>query len=511
MHPILIAAAFVLNMGLENEVALGGMARPLAVAVGAASALTALGWLLLRNRWDGALAALAVVVLVIGAYPGFLAWRAVTQTLGSAVSGGIGAALLVAAVGAPAMLALRARHRNRPFPRPAAGVLNLFSLLLIGVVVLAQTGPDVVAQIGRPATLDTAQEDADASSSAPDIYVIMLDAYPRADVLHRRFAFDNSGFLRDLRARDFSVAEDSHSNYVFTQLTMASMMQMRHVDEIAALQPLVGHAGVHHARLRETINRGGAIGLLREAGYEIVALPSGYEHVALREASDHYLDHGQLTDLERSLLERTPILDLLSAVDPYFFANSQRDRIALAFDDLDALATSPRHRPRFVFAHLPAPHLPFVVDTNGGTVPLVSRHFDLFAPEAIGLTDKEFTAAYLNELSYLNRRIVQVVDHLLASPSPSPVVVIMSDHGWTFSGSKDQPGRFANLFATYTPEAAGLLDDATPVNVMSMVLNRYLSTDLPIAANRYFLSPPDSMQMMQISEIADPDHLEAIP
>jgi hypothetical protein len=151
VHPILIAAAFVLNMGLENEVGLGGIARPLAVAVGAASALTGLGWLILRNRWDGALAALGVVVLVIGAYPGFLAWRAVTQTFGGAVSGGIGAALLVAAVGAPAMLGLRARHRSRPFPRPAAGVLNLFSLLLIGVVVLAQTGPDVVAQIGRPA------------------------------------------------------------------------------------------------------------------------------------------------------------------------------------------------------------------------------------------------------------------------------------------------------------------------------------------------------------------------
>ena len=47
----------------------------------------------------------------------------------------------------------------------------------------------------------------EAEPGLPDIYVVLLDAYPRADTLDNDFGYDNSPFLDGLRAEGFDVAE----------------------------------------------------------------------------------------------------------------------------------------------------------------------------------------------------------------------------------------------------------------------------------------------------------------
>ena len=54
----------------------------------------------------------------------------------------------------------------------------------------------------------------------PDIYVILLDGYPRADTLARLFDFDNGPFLAALEAKGFDVSAGSSSNYMYTELTL---------------------------------------------------------------------------------------------------------------------------------------------------------------------------------------------------------------------------------------------------------------------------------------------------
>src|SRR5215216_4297779 len=52
-----------------------------------------------------------------------------------------------------------------------------------------------------------------SASSKPDIYLIILDAHGRADVLKKKYGYDNSSFLEKLQDMGFYVAKCSQSNY----------------------------------------------------------------------------------------------------------------------------------------------------------------------------------------------------------------------------------------------------------------------------------------------------------
>ena len=105
--------------------------------------------------------------------------------------------------------------------------------------------------------------------------VLLLDGYPRADWYGRLFGGDNSAFLDGLEARGFSVADESTSNYMFTQLTLASMFHMRPVPEIPELEPVLNGSMHGHPRLRNTINDNPVFDFLRDRGYRIVTFGPG--------------------------------------------------------------------------------------------------------------------------------------------------------------------------------------------------------------------------------------------
>ena len=75
-------------------------------------------------------------------------------------------------------------------------------------------GRDLAAWLASPAT--------DASREGPDIYAILLDGYPRADVLAHAFDIDNGPFVGALEERGFAVAGASHSDYIWTHTTVPS-------------------------------------------------------------------------------------------------------------------------------------------------------------------------------------------------------------------------------------------------------------------------------------------------
>jgi len=212
-----------------------------------------------------------------------------------------------------------------------------------------------------------------------------------------------------------------------------------------------------------------------------------------------------MNDLERDVLERTWLLDPLGALMPTFFTASPRDRVVHAFDDLERLASESRDQPVFAWFHVPAPHVPLVMDADGAALPLEPRRFDGHDAQGFGMTDAEFKAAYADELTYLNARVLGAVRALEAAPrTPQPVIVIMSDHGFN-TDLADVQARLANFFAAHTPAAPDLLAGApTPVNLMPILLNRFLGTDFPLSEDRYFLSA-SLTQLLELTEVPNPD------
>lgn len=506
LHPTLLAGAFVLEVALANQVEPPGFVRSLVVAMVAAAALTLLAWAMTRDRWLGGLIATSLILVSLSFRPLAAIWEAGRGALGAVGALVILGLVLVLALAVPAWFAVRARRGGAPVRRPATSVLNRLSVMLVIVVVIWHVVPDVPRAVADLTRVRSAVEVAPVAD-LPDIYMILMDGYPRTDLLASRLEIDNADFLDELRGLGFEVAPASRSNYTFTQVTLATMFQMRHVDQIPTLAPLVGTSGAHAGALRDAMTDGPVWEALRAAGYRIVVSLPGYEHAALRGGADRVLDHGELTDLERELLARTWLLDLLAMPLPDIFARPQRDRILNGFADLERLSREERTQPVFTWMHIPAPHLPLVLDAEGGTLPLEPRRFDPPTVAGFGMTDAELHAAYGAELSYLDDQLLSVIRTIQASPAdgrPEPVIVIFSDHGYYYD-PLDLQARFGNFLAASTPGAAGLMSGSpTPVNYFPLLLNRYLGTDFDLSADRFFVSR-GTRALLDLVEVPDPN------
>lgn len=504
LHPALIAAAWVLEVALANKIEPAGFGRSLVIAMLFAVALTLICWAATRDRWLGGLIATTLIAASFSLLPIFFAWEALQAAFGPGITLIAFALLLGGLVALPAFQVIRVRRGHRLLRRPATSVLNRLGTVFVIVVVLFYAGPDLprtIANLFRsPQVISVAP-----TGELPDIYIVLVDGYPRADVLSRLFGIDNAPFVEELASLGFDVAPRSRSNYVLTQLTLASMFQMRHLEGVPSLEPLIGIPGGHVNELRDAMVQGEAFAALRSAGYQVVASLPGYEAVALRGVADRVLEHGEMNDLERDVLKRTWLLDPLALALPGIFTYPQRDRIVNAFDDLERLATETRAGPIFAWIHIPAPHLPLVVGADGDPIALEPRRFDPATVAGFGYSDAEFRALYAAELSYLNERLLTAIRELQSSSArPDPVIIVMADHGYS-SDLADMQARFATLFAASTPQRPGLLADApTPVNLMPVLLNAYLGTDYPTSPNRYFTSP-GFRQLMELTEVPDPD------
>jgi hypothetical protein len=86
---------------------------------------------------------------------------------------------------------------------------------------------DLTAIPPKADILDQARVD---PATAPDIYFIVQDAYASADTLQRLFGIDNTPFIGYLRDKGFYVAEDSHSSYSQTMLSIASTLNLDYIQ-----------------------------------------------------------------------------------------------------------------------------------------------------------------------------------------------------------------------------------------------------------------------------------------
>ena len=506
IHPVLAASAYVLNTALANEITPPGYLRALVVASVLAGALTLAGWALFRNRWDGAWFATAFILVAVS--PVSVGWVWVSlrgafgPSLGTLITGGI----LIAALGAIGVRILQLRRRGLPLPRPSAEAMNVFSVALLVIVFVTRgfggLGERATTPVPPPAGWSI------GGTPTPDIVMLLLDGYPRTDVLERRLSADNSSFLDALRERGFDVATTSHSNYPATGFTLASLFQMRYLDQVPSLQPLIGTGLQANGALRDAAESGQAFSILRSAGYRVTMSASGYEHATLRNAADRFLDSGELNDFERSALHRTWLLYPLDVVWPGIFTDAQRDRVVHGFDDLDTIATEATDGPRFVFVHVPAPHLPLVVRSDGTPTDLTASRFETRKRDGYGMTVSEYADAWQSEIDYLDARVLRSIDLLLDSESGrQAVIVVMSDHGYGFEPALgDTQAKLANLLAARTPDAPGLLAGGpTPVNWFKVLFNQYLGTDLPLLPDRYFIPAGPQLDLL---EVEDPDQID---
>lgn len=133
-------------------------------------------------------------------------------------------------------------------------------------------------------------------------------------------------------------------------------------------------------------------------------------------------------------------------------------RIEYNLDKLETVPLIPS--PKFVFAHINAPHEPYIFSKSGRFIP-----------------DQEaYIPGYRDQVVYINERVLSIIDKILASSDRPPIIVLQGDHG----GGETQNDfrRMHILNAYYIPNGGveRLYPEITPVNTFRVIFDTYFGS-----------------------------------
>jgi hypothetical protein len=496
IHTVLFAAFPVLALYSRNAGAaqLTGIWKPLTIAVLTGLGALALACLLLRPARRAALAASAVVVALFSY---------------GHVSNLFPAQYRIAALplcAAALLLALFFIVRSRgSFSQPtralnlASAILVMPSLWAVALGLLAanrtspsgSTGSRERVGISKLRLLDKSTP---PGPDLPDIYYIVLDAYGRDDSLREFYGFDNTPFLNELEKRGFYIARNSRSNYDQTGPCIASALNMDYMAEVEANSaPPEGYEEF----LRKKIDTNRVASRLKKRGYRYVSVWSGTGQTR-PESADAVLGANPEEVMSASLegtLYGVSIFAITEKERNGLAYRRHREQIDSALNDLKIL---PRHRfQKFVFAHILAPHPPFVFGANGEALTPAYGFSDVDGSWLLKLiTPKQYREGYTAQLQYINNRVLEAIDSILQSSQRPPVIILQGDHGsrmnlnWESLEKSDIRETFSILNAYYVPDTvrARLYDEITPINSFRTVLAGLFGEELKQLPDRSYYS-----------------------
>lgn len=420
--------------------------------------------------------------------------------------------LWILAIAAILLLVESIVRRGRPW---RLGPLATRLLTIVAVILVFAAGIRMVQDGTIPAAM-TDLSDAFASRprptsvepTHPDIFVIVLDGYPGPRGTAHVPDFDPDAFPDALAERGFLAQADSHSNYMFTPLSLTSMLWMRHLEDIPSLGPPWDSGNGDGRRQRRALNEAPALDILASKGYELVAVASGYDHVEIRRV-DRVVSLPEPGEFELALVRLFPAGHLLDALFPDLLSSLVRGRILGTFEAVRTVTTEPHDGPRFVLGHIPAPHYPFVFGPNGEPRTVSLDRLFVQDPGRLGVsTDAAFRLA-TDQATYVASLTVDLVDDIVAA-DPDAVVVVMSDHGSGIgldssdASRSDLVERFSNVLAIRAPGHPDILAKTlTPVNVMPRVFDAYLGLTLPEATNATYSWSTSTLDPLLVTPVPE--------
>jgi hypothetical protein len=277
------------------------------------------------------------------------------------------------------------------------------------------------------------------------------------------------------------VASNSRSNYAESYLSLASSLNMQHLDY---LSDELGAESTDRTILYSMIEDNQVQRTLRGAGYRFVHFSSGWGPTDHNRFADTNYRPDVLNDFRTILLETT----MLSPIVPPRAAAQKRARTLFTFEMIGKMAQI--EEPTFVFAHLMVPHFPFVFDRNCNPRRQIQGTFGFRGPDDV--------KAYVDQLICVNKMVEALADEILASSEVPPIIVLQADHG-----PSDLRERMRIFNAYYLPEdgRSYLYPSITPVNTFRLIFDFYFGTDLGLLEDKsYFSNYSHPYQFIQVVE-----------
>jgi len=347
---------------------------------------------------------------------------------------------------------------------------------IAGEIAKANLSTALIEPISLPANMANAD-------AKPDVVLLILDEYSRADFLKEHLNFDNGVFVKALEARGFIVALDSRSNYKFTRQSIPSTLNMDYLSSITTERG----TEFDPAALIED-NR--VLRLFDAMDYETYAFTTGYAITEPGPLVDHIMTDGALVSMNEyagMLLSFTPVGEVAGLLDITSPRDLWRDGILHTLRNLHVPIAGAGDRPVYVRAHVLSPHAPYVFSDDGG---------QRLSTGAVSLDeyDEGWQTPMIDQIRGINHHVLEAVDSVLAASAEPPIIIITSDHATL---GKPPHGRGVDiLLALYLPGKGEHvprenIDSIHLVNLFRFIFNTYYDAGFEILDYQKFEGDED--------------------
>ena len=334
------------------------------------------------------------------------------------------------------------------------------------------------------------------SDSLPNVYYIILDGYPRNDVLKKHLDFDNSEFIDFLKQREFYVAENSYSNYSLSSTSIPATMNMNHIDFLVDkvgegsrdYNPLLGKDFGLYADNQVIKN-------FKSMGYKVAKIGSVPMYLHEMPLADLSLCYKSIHLMDNRLFDTVARTSMIGYFIERWSEDMQRQIILCAFEELPKIS-SYYEEPVFAWSHIMIPHFPLIFGADGEPVTPGESLLVMNNPHLFEGTDSSWNIKqqFLQQLQFANKKSIKLIDKILENEKQS-IIIIQSDHGSAFDVNLHDPTdddvhqRLSNINAIYFPDEKPreiLMNDQTNVNTFRIVFNSYFGSDYDILEDKIY-------------------------
>jgi hypothetical protein len=360
--------------------------------------------------------------------------------------------------------------------------------VIVGVGIVAMTLRFVFATIPFLET-GTAVERGQADADAPDVILLILDGYTRADILTEQFGADNTAFVEDLERLGFDVADRARANYGFTYAALATMFNQDYVYNLGPVTPS------DEVAMRNALSGSPVMfNRFRTAGYEIAYTEDAWQGSHCGTSVDICIRDGLFQRVLWDLGQVTILAPIQKTVQAHPF-NS------VAIEQLESLpsyvlADRTEGVPRLTVAHIILPHPPFLRDADCNYVTSPVRRAFATPSEDLLQNRRQY---YMDQTMCTNRKVIDALEEIVAA-RPDIVVMITADHGsastrmanvdaseWSDTGLQE---RMSILSAYRLPGCESrFYDRITPVNGSRIITSCATGEDLELLPDLNLWAP----------------------
>jgi hypothetical protein len=383
-------------------------------------------------------------------------------------------------------------RRVRSIPVSLPNILNLVALILMVFPTFQIARYQVTSQGEKPWVKELSQDFGSEKNiqDLPDIYYIIPDGYASRGVLMQYYNYDNKDFLDSLTNKGFYVAEDAHSNYAMTSLSIPSALNLGYIN---FLTDILGEDNRSHSAAGDLLDSNPVKVRLKNLGYKWITFDSNFRS-AMKKNTDLLLSNKEYgTEFLYTAVNTTPLRTFLNnqeRVSPY---EIHRNKILFGFTAMKDIAKI--IGPTFTLGHIIAPHPPFVFDEQGN---LPSQVDGFTFTEHHSDDESVNRARYVDQLKFVNKKLLETIDDIFKNSEKPPIIIIQSDHGpysRYISYDKNDPDkrrrvRLGIVNAYYFPNQrySDLYQDITPVNSFRVVLNEFFGGEYPLVEDKSYYS-----------------------